>query len=211
MIVKVCGVRTPEVAEAALAAGADWIGLVLEPRSPRFAGGAEADAVREAVGGRGLLVGVLVGHDPERDRGLVRRHRLDALQLHGDVPARALTDSPVPVIRGLNVASIAEAVALEWPPDCLLLLDAAPIEAEALPGGTGRRVDLDLAAAVARHRAVLLAGGLDAGGVGAAIATVRPAGVDASSGLESSPGVKDVERVRAFVRAARAAGAASPG
>jgi phosphoribosylanthranilate isomerase len=205
MIVKVCGVRTPEVAEVALAAGADWIGVVFEPLSPRHASDAEADAVREAVAGRAALVGVMVAPAPERAAALARRHRLDALQLHGDVSPARLADSPVPVIRGLNVRGLAGVLALEWPPDCLLLLDAAPADPEALPGGTGRRLDLDLAATVAAHRDILLAGGLDPDNVDEAVRRVRPAGVDASSGLEAAPGVKDPARVRAFVLAARLA------
>jgi phosphoribosylanthranilate isomerase len=204
VIVKVCGVRTAEVAEAAVAAGADWIGLVFEPRSPRHASDVEADAVREAVAGRAALVGVMVAPSAEHATIVALRHRLDALQLHGDVDASILPALPVPVIRGLNVRSVAEAVALDWPPDCLVLLDSAP-GPDALPGGTGRRLDLDVAAAVAIHRAILLAGGLDAGSVAAAVRRVRPAGVDASSGLESAPGVKDPARVRAYVAAARAA------
>ena len=92
-----------------------------------------------------------------------------------------------------------------WWPDCLVLLDAAPSAATALPGGTGARVDEGTAAAIARHRRVILAGGLTPDSVAGAIAAVRPHGVDASSGLKSSPGVKDPALVRAFVAAARAA------
>jgi phosphoribosylanthranilate isomerase len=205
MIVKVCGVRTPDVAEAAVSAGADWIGLVFEPRSPRHASETEADAVREAVAGRAALVGVMVAPARDEAGALVRRHRLDALQLHGDVSADRLATSPVPVIRGLNVHDLHEVLDLEWPPDCLVLLDAAPANTAALPGGTGRQLDLDLAAAVAVHRDILLAGGLDPTNVGEAVRRVHPAGVDASTGLESAPGVKDPTLVRAYVEAARLA------
>jgi len=205
VIVKVCGIRTAEVADAAVAAGADWIGLVFEPRSPRFASNAEADAVREATAGRAALVGVLVAPALEHAQALVRRHRLDALQLHGDVPPACLFAAPVPVIRGLNMQSLEEVLALEWPSDCLLLLDAAPVSPEGLPGGTGRRLDLELAAAVSAHRDILLAGGLDHTNVDEAVRSVRPAGVDASSALESAPGVKDSARVRAYLESARRA------
>jgi phosphoribosylanthranilate isomerase len=205
VIVKVCGVRAAEVADTAVAAGADWIGLVFEPRSPRHASDAEADAVREAAAGRAALIGVLVAPALEHVQALVRRHRLDALQLHGDVSRECLAGAPVPVIRGLNIQSINEVLALEWPSDCLLLLDAAPERPDALPGGTGRRLDLELAAAVSAHRDIVLAGGLDHTNVGEAVRTVRPAGVDASSGLESAPGFKDTTLVRAYVEAARRA------
>jgi phosphoribosylanthranilate isomerase len=205
VIIKVCGVRTAEVADAAVAAGADWIGLVFEPRSPRHASDANADAVREATAGRAALVGVLVAPALEHAQALVRRHRLDALQLHGDVPRECLSAFPVPVIRGLNMQTLDEVVALEWPSDCLLLVDAPPLSPQALPGGTGRRLDLELAAAVSAHRDIVLAGGLDHTNVDEAVRRVRPAGVDASSGLESALGIKDSARVCAYVEAARRA------
>ncbi len=205
MIVKVCGVRTPEIAECAVAAGADWIGVVFEPRSPRFAGEVEAEAVRRAVAGRADLVGVMVEPSPGRCRDLVRRHRLAAVQVHGRVAPGMVAEVDATVIRGVNPRDAHEALTLEWWPDCPVLLDSAPRAPGALPGGTGVAMDLELAAEVAAHRPVILAGGLTPESVGAAIRRVRPLGVDASSGLESRPGVKDPGRVRDFVMAAREA------
>lgn len=204
MIVKVCGVRSAEVAEAAVDAGADWLGLVFEPRSPRHAGDAACDAVRAATAGRADLVGVLVEPDPARCNALATRHRLAAVQLHGDIDRGIVQDVLVPVIRGLNVEAAGAALVAQWWPDGLLLLDGAPRRGE-LPGGNGRVIDWDVAAEVAAHRRVILSGGLGPDNVGDAIARVRPYGVDASSGLESAPGVKDPARVRAYVEAARAA------
>ena len=205
MIVKVCGVRTAAIADCAVDAGADWVGVVLEPRSPRYAGDAEVDAVRRALAGRADLVGVLVEPPVERCRELVRRHRLDAVQLHGRVDPGVVGDLDVTVIRGVNPAGPDDAFTDGWWPDCLLLLDSAPRAAGALPGGTGVPFDLETAAEVAAHRPIILAGGLTPDTVAAAIERVRPYGVDASSGLESSPGVKDPGRVRDFVVAAREA------
>ena len=206
MIVKVCGVRDPQIAELAADAGADWIGIVFEPRSPRHASDAEADAVVEAVGGRADLVGVLVDPSAELCDELATRFRLDAVQVHGSgVDASLLADCTVPVIRGINVASEHDAYTLDWPPAGLVLLDAAPDLPGELPGGTGRRLPVEWAAGVARHRRILLAGGLGPDNVADAVARIRPYGVDASSGLESSPGVKDPDMVRAYVRTARAA------
>jgi phosphoribosylanthranilate isomerase len=117
----------------------------------------------------------------------------------------------VPVIRAINERDPAVAFTDGWWPDCLLLLDSAPNGDGGLPGGTGRRVDEVAAAALARHRPVILAGGLTPANVAAAIATVRPHGVDASSGLESAPGIKEPGLVAAFVAAARhASSAAAP-
>jgi phosphoribosylanthranilate isomerase len=208
MIVKVCGVRSPEIAEAAVAAGADWVGVILEPRSPRYADGAAVEAVRSALGGRADLVGVMVEPPADRCRELAHRLHLDAVQLHGRVEPALAADLDVTIIRAINPADPHAAFTTDWWPDCLLLLDSAPPSAGALPGGTGVPVDLDTAAEVAAHRRIILAGGLTPESVGAAIARVRPHGVDASSGLESSPGVKDPGRVRDFVVAAREAFAA---
>ncbi len=205
MIVKVCGVRRAEIAECAAEAGADWLGLVFEPRSPRFASDREVAAVRSAVRGRVDLVGVMVEPTPERCMELVHRHGLQAVQVHGRVEPALVGKVDLPVIRAVNPAGPHAALTVEWWPDCLLLLDSPPDGPGALPGGTGRRLELDIAAEVAAHRPVILAGGLTPDNVVEAIERVRPLGVDASSGLESRPGVKDPVRVRAFVAAARAA------
>ena len=208
MIVKVCGVRTPEIAACAVEAGADWVGVVLETRSPRHADASAVDAVRAVLAGRADLVGVMVEPSSERCREQARRHRLDAVQLHGRVEPSIVGEVDIPVIRAVNPPHRRAAFTAEWWPDCLLLLDSPPVGAGALPGGTGRLIDLEAAAEVAAHRPVILAGGLTPDNVAAAIERVRPRGVDASSGLESSPGVKDPGRVRDFVTAAREAFAA---
>ncbi|HEV7677847.1 MAG TPA: phosphoribosylanthranilate isomerase [Candidatus Dormibacteraeota bacterium] len=206
MIVKVCGVSTPRIAEMAVEAGADWIGLVFEPRSPRYVDEIAAEAVMEAVGGRADLVGVLVEPSAALCDQLATRFRLSAVQVHGSgVDTSLITGCAVPVIRGTNVATEHEAYTLEWPPSGLVLLDSAPTSDDALPGGTGRALPLEWAANVARHRRIVLAGGITPDTVADTVARVRPYGVDASSGLESAPGVKDPDRVRAYVRAARAA------
>jgi phosphoribosylanthranilate isomerase len=205
VIVKVCGVRSAVIAECAVDAGADWVGVVLEPRSPRYAGDAEVEAVRRALAGRADLVGVMVEPPAERCRELTRRHRLAAVQLHGRVDPGLVGDVDVTVIRAVNPANQGDAFTTDWWPDCLLLLDSAPRTAGGLPGGTGIPIDLETAAEVAAHRPIILAGGLTPDTVAAAIERVRPHGVDASSGLESSPGVKDPGRVRDFVVAAREA------
>lgn len=205
MIVKVCGVRSAEVAEAAIEAGADWLGLVLVPASSRHVDDVAARAVVGAVRGRADLVGVMVEPTAEECEAAAQRYRLAAVQVHGRLSPSLAASATVTVIRAINVSEPHDVVTDSWWPDGLVLLDGAPSESTALPGGTGRRVDEGLAAAVARHRRVILAGGLSAGNVGEAIAVVRPYGVDASSGLETSPGVKDPGRVRAFVAAARAA------
>jgi phosphoribosylanthranilate isomerase len=204
MIVKVCGVRTPEVAEAAIDAGADWIGLMLVPASPRWVDDEAAMAVVRAVRGRADLVGVFIEPSAAICDEAASRYRLAAAQVHGRLDPALAQGAAVPVIPVINVESREAACTIDWPPGVMLMLDGRP-EAGALPGGTGRRVPVEWAADVARHRRVILAGGLGPEDVGDAVTAVRPEGVDASSGLETSPGVKDPELVRAYVRAARSA------
>lgn len=204
MIVKVCGVRTADVAEAAIAAGADWLGLVFEPRSPRFVDDATARHVVDAIQDRVDVIGVFVEPTPEECEEAAARYRLAAVQVHGDVDADFVTACDVAVIRGLNLGAGDTTAAMEWWPDLLVLLDSAARDGE-LPGGTGRRVDIALAADVARHRRIILAGGLGPDDVADAITRVRPYGVDASSGLERAPGEKDETLVQAYVSTARSA------
>jgi phosphoribosylanthranilate isomerase len=206
MIVKVCGVRTAEVADAAVDAGADWIGLMLVRTSPRWVDDAAATDVVRAVGNRADLIGVFVEPSAAECDEAASRYHLAAVQVHGRFDPSLVTDCSVPVIPVFNVADGPAASTIDWPPDTLLMLDGMP-ERGALPGGTGRRVPLEWAAHVARHREIVLAGGLGPDDVAGVISAVRPAGVDASSRLESRPGEKDSALVRRFVVAARAAGA----
>jgi phosphoribosylanthranilate isomerase len=206
MIVKVCGVRTPEVVEAALDAGADWIGLMLVPASPRWVDDAAALEVMHAVRGRADLIGVFIEPSQATCDEAASRYRLAAVQVHGRLDPSLAGVCAVPVIPVVNVGSRAAACTIDWSPDVLVMLDGMP-GAGSLPGGTGHRVPLDWAADVARHRRVILAGGLGSDDVAMAIATVRPEGVDASSRLERSPGEKDPDLVRQFVLAARLAAA----
>ena len=205
MIVKVCGVRTAEVADAAIDAGADWIGLMLVPKRPRWVDDAAALAVMRAVRDRADLIGVFVEPSAAECDQAASRYRLAGVQVHGSFDADLVTSCSVPVIPVFNVDGPA-ACTLDWPPDTLVMLDGMP-ERGALPGGTGHRVPLEWAADVARHRRIVLAGGLGPDDVAGVVAAVRPAGVDASSRLERGPGEKDPELVRRFVVAARSAGA----
>jgi phosphoribosylanthranilate isomerase len=206
MIVKVCGVRTVEVAETAIEAGADWIGLMLVPKSSRWVDDSAAMAVVGAVGDRADLIGVFVEPNAAECDEAASRYRLAGVQVHGRFDRRLMTACAVPVIPVFNVRNASTARTIDWPPDTLLMLDGMP-DIGALPGGTGHRVPLEWAADMARHREVILAGGLGPDDVATAIATVRPAGVDASSRLERSPGEKDPGLVRRYVTAARSAAA----
>jgi phosphoribosylanthranilate isomerase len=206
MIVKVCGVRTAEVAEAAVDAGADWIGLMLVPKSSRWVDDTAALSVVRAVGDRADLIGVFVEPTADACDEAASRYRLAGVQVHGTINHSLVMACSVPVIPVINVPDRTAANTMDWPPDTLVMLDGMP-DHGALPGGTGHRVPLEWAADVARHREIVLAGGLGPDDVADAIYAVRPAGVDASSRLELRPGEKDPDLVRRFVHAARSAAA----
>ena len=206
MIVKVCGVRTPEVAELAIESGADWIGLMFVRASPRWVDDEAALAVVREVRGRVDLVGVFIEPSLTTCDEAAARYRLAAVQVHGHLEPGLAAGSSVPVIPVINVEGLTAACTIDWSPDVLLMLDGVP-NPGGLPGGTGHSVPLEWAADVARHRRVLLAGGLGPDDVAHAIATVRPDGVDASSRLERRPGEKDPGLVYEFVHTARGAAA----
>lgn len=203
--IKICGLRSPADADAAVAAGVDAIGLVFYPRSPRHVSLAEAQAVSAALAGAGVLrVGVFVDERPEVVRTLVAACPLDAVQLHGVEPPELLASLGAPAIKSLAVRSPESLAALPAYAAVARYVHLDAYVPGGLPGGNGQPFAWDLAAEPARRYPLILAGGLTPQNVGAAIAAVRPFGVDVSSGVERH-GRKDPALVRAFVEAVRAA------
>jgi phosphoribosylanthranilate isomerase len=208
--VKICGLREPEHAVAAAAAGADLIGFIFAPSRRRVAPGEAAACIAalHAHDERPLAVGVFVDAPADEIMATVRVAGLDLVQIHGDEPIDLLDRVDVPVIRALrprpgeSVDAVEREIA-RWAAHprapIALLIDGY---SEAGAGGTGVRSDWSLARSLAERWPVLLAGGLDATNVGEAIATARPHGVDVSSGVERD-GRKDPERIAAFIAAAR--------
>jgi len=205
--VKICGITNVEDARAACEAGVDAIGLNFYPRSPRALSVEKAVELRAVLPTSIQVYGVFVNADATEIMEVARTVRLDALQLHGDEsPATvAKLASVAPVFKALRIGPDFSAVTLEsYPAVAGFLFDTA----EAMPGqygGTGRLADWGVAQQVARSHRVILAGGLNAGNVAAAILRVRPYGVDVASGVEAAPGAKDHARLREFVREARRA------
>ena len=211
LFVKICGITRPEDGLAAAEAGADAIGLVFWPRSPRCVGVEEARSIAKALPPSLVRVGVFVDAPREEMVRVADSVGLDLLQLHGGESPETVFDLPRRALKAIRVGEdFAPAEALRYEGRAAgLLLDTRAAEA---PGGTGRTFDWSLARAVtARARFVLLAGGLTPDNVASAIAAGRPHGVDVSSGVESAPGRKDHARVRAFVAAVRAAEAPGSG
>lgn len=202
MLVKICGITRVEDAEAAVAMGAGALGFVFWPESPRFVDPDRARAIVAALPPFVAAVGVFVNQSSEYVNLVASVARLAVVQLHGDEPPAFADSVARPVVKVIAVEGVGADVSMAgWPPRVTLLIDAHDA---ARRGGTGRPVDWDAAARIARSRRALLAGGLHAGNVGEAIARVRPFGIDVSSGVERSPGVKDHSRLRALFDAVAA-------
>jgi phosphoribosylanthranilate isomerase len=196
MFVKVCGLTRIEDAAAAIDLGANALGFVFWPDSPRFVDPFRVRAIVAALPPFVSIVGVFVNQPAEYINGVAALARLTAVQLHGDEDPAFAASLTRPVIKAVTGAAAGFNGA--WPARVTLLVDAHD---PARRGGTGALADWAGAAAVARSRRVLLAGGLTPDNIGEAVARVRPFGVDVSSGVESSPGIKDRNRMNAFFEA----------
>ncbi len=202
MEIKICGMTNRADAEAALAMGADYVGVVLHPASPRYV---SPGALRKlAEGGRPLrgLVGVFVNRPRHEVETVAADCGLVAVQLHGDEAAGDFMDMPLPVWRAIRWRGQAWQPAPEPWTAARLVVDAA---APGSYGGSGTLANWEAAERLARTAPVLLAGGLTPDNVADAIRRVRPLGVDVVSGVEQAPGCKDHVRMAAFIKAARSA------
>ena len=217
LLIKICGLRTPEALDAALAAGADMVGFVFFPPSPRNVGVEAARTLGERVAGRAGKVALSVDATNAELDLAVEALKPDLLQLHGkETPERVSAVRSrfhLPVMKALPIESRADlspihlyAKVTDW-----LLFDArAPREATR-PGGLGKAFDWRLLEGIDPGVPFMLSGGLDAGNVAEALRITRAPAVDVSSGVERAPGDKDPDKIREFVRVARAADAALGG
>ena len=216
IFVKICGLANAADVAAVAALQPDAIGFVLWPKSPRAVRPEQIAEWTSALPPGLLKVGVFVDTNPYDIRRAVKVARLDVVQWHGfpkkGKPHAALFQTLEKELKG--VAKVWTVVRLDREPapafvDALLLDSYSP----GTPGGTGQTLDWPVARefVAASRTKVLLAGGLRPDNVAEAIRTVRPWGVDVSSGVEAQPGKKDLDAVRRFIEAARAAAAAEPG
>lgn len=198
VLVKICGICSAADATEAVAAGADMIGFHFCSSRRRV----EPELARSIIEGldrRPSIVGVFIDQPQDEVREISEFTGLDLLQLHGsEAPG---FEAGRPVMKVLKVRDDHVPGAGAWP-DPLMLDSWSPDQR----GGTGRTWSWELARDLLRKRRVFVAGGLEPGNVGTVVSTYRPYGVDVSSGVESAVGVKDHEKVRAFIEAARAAG-----
>ncbi len=199
--VKICGITRLEDALLAARLGADALGFNFWPRSKRYLPPEAAREITARLPPLVTSVGVFV--DPTRDEVLraIDAARLQVVQLHGDEPPELCAALPVPVVKAIRVTDRHSLAALASYEVAGFLLDSAS------PGygGSGAAFDWGLAAEVARELPVILAGGLGPENVAEAVRAVCPWGVDVASGVEAAPGVKDPEKLRRFVTAAKEA------
>jgi phosphoribosylanthranilate isomerase len=208
LFVKICGITTAADAECAIDAGADALGFVFWPMSPRRTTVEKAAEIARALPTTVRRVGVFVNETREEMARAADAVGLDLLQLHGDEPVDAIAGLPRPALKAVRVGKgFAQDEALRYAAVAAGILVDTRLPGEThLPGGTGVPFDWSLVKGLAgRVSFLMLAGGLGPANVGEAVRAVRPHAVDVSSGVEALPGRKDPEKVRAFVKAAREA------
>jgi phosphoribosylanthranilate isomerase len=199
--VKICGITNAADARSAAEAGADMIGLMFYESSPRQVTLETAREISRALPPEVLSVGVFVNPDKAFVERAIDGCRLSLLQFHGDEAPDFCTQFGLLSLKALRVRDTESLKMLENYQTSAFLLDAY---SAGVPGGTGEKFDWDLAVAAQKlGKPIFLAGGLTPENVGAAVKKVRPFAVDVSSGVESAPGRKDPEKMRAFIKAVR--------
>jgi phosphoribosylanthranilate isomerase len=210
LIVKICGLSTPEALATALDAGADMVGFVFFPPSPRHIPFAAARTLAGQVEGRAKKVALTVDADDATFAAIVESLKPDLLQLHGQEPPARVSALKrrfgLPVMKAIAVereedlAAVSDYAAVAD----RLLFDARAPRAATRPGGLGQTFDWRLLQNLDARIPFMLSGGLDAENVGEALRVTRAPAVDVSSGVETAPGQKNIGKIFAFVRAARA-------
>jgi phosphoribosylanthranilate isomerase len=216
VLIKICGLTTPVALDAALDAGADLVGFVFFPPSPRDIGFEAVRMLGERVQNRARKVAVSVDANDELLQKCITALKPDLLQLHGkETPERVAVIRSrfgLPVIKALPISERADLspVHLYGKVADLLMFDARAPRAASRPGGLGQAFDWRLLENLVVEVPFMVSGGLDAGNVGEALRIARPDGLDVSSGVERAPGEKDAEMIRTFIRTARDAAARLP-
>ncbi|MBR0854716.1 phosphoribosylanthranilate isomerase [Bradyrhizobium liaoningense] len=210
LLVKICGLSTPETLETALESGADMVGFVFFPPSPRHLSLEAGRDLGRQVKRRALKVALTVDADDATLDNIMDALAPDILQLHGKESVARLRDIKQrfgrPVMKAVPVATSADLAVLPGYAAIAdrILFDARAPKDATRPGGLGEPFDWHLLENLDLKLPYMVSGGLDAGNVAEALRVTGAGGVDVSSGVESAPGVKDSEMIKAFIRAARA-------
>ena len=209
--IKICGLKTPDAVDHAVALGATHVGFIFFGKSQRHIEPADAGQLADRVRGRAKIVSVSVDADNDELDEIMAMIRPDILQLHGrETPDRVLTVKAVTGLPVWKALSISEADDLERIDDYdgianRFLFDAKRPKNSELPGGNGVSFDWTLLKGLSERVDYMLSGGLDKDNVGEALRIAKPTGIDLSSGVESSPGVKSLDMMDEFFAAVRAA------
>jgi phosphoribosylanthranilate isomerase len=217
LIVKICGLSTRETLDTALDAGADMVGFVFFPPSPRHLGLEKARELGRQAKGRAVKVALSVDADDATLGNIVDALQPDILQLHGKETVARVRD-----IKQKFSLPVMKALAVETPVDLAglpgfaavadrILFDARAPKHATRPGGLGAAFDWHVLENLALNNPFMVSGGLNSGNVAEAVRVTRAGGVDISSGVESALGIKDPDMIRAFIRAARATNGVMPG
>ena len=210
LVIKICGIKTPDILETAIEAGADMVGFMHFQRSPRHASVEQiADLISQA---RGRIETCVVLVNPDNSCvAEIAALGPDWIQLHGpETPHRVeaiRAEAGVEIMKALPIGSAEDVAHIADFIDVAdrILVDAKPPKGADRPGGLGESFDWTLLEALDPSIPFMLSGGLTPDNVASAVSQVRPFGIDASSGLETAPGVKNKKLIEAFIRNARAA------
>jgi phosphoribosylanthranilate isomerase len=198
VFVKICGITRAEDARAAVSEGADALGFVFWPKSPRYIDPAVARKIVRVMPPSTVAIGVFVNQPADEVNRIAEQVGLEFVQLHGEETDEYLQKMNRQVVKAIAVGSGPVPAMSQWPSKVRILLDVHdPLKR----GGTGHVIDWAVANDIARDREIILAGGLTPENVGDAIERVRPWGIDVSSGVEAEPGIKDHGRLKALFEA----------
>src|SRR5688572_23485330 len=198
LFVKICGITRPQDAELAAGLGASALGFVFWPNSPRCVSADTAKTIAANVPANVLKVGVFVDQPVEEVARIMDEVGLDVAQLHGHETPEYCRELKRTIFKAVPITTNGSTIIDDFDSDVVLLVDAHDAVRF---GGTGKTVNWDSAREIAATRRTILAGGLNAANIKLAVRSVRPYGVDVSSGVESSPGIKDPNRLRTFFEA----------
>ena len=199
--VKICGITTLSDALSAVEFGADYLGFILYPKSPRAINVKALSGLIDKLGENCRAIGVFVNESRDQVEKIATDCGLFAVQIHGDENAMEFADFPVPVWRAVKqVSGLWQPEPSEWGAERYVVDSSV----SGMYGGTGVVGDWGKMVGFTKKHPVMLSGGLTADNVDAAIRIVKPKGVDVASGVEASPGKKDLQKLKAFIENARA-------